>query len=327
MLFLFRIGSRPVLISVLFTLALSFSSCSDISERELVLLTAIEESLINSNMTINRSTESLFALINESLADPTTAYKAQRWQPKALEVRKLTAEMYNYLEKIKSELKKDAVIISDNDNTKFNEKGSYAVKQKFITQDKGKELFVNLSKYKNDILSIDPDSKEVFKDFLLVATRIDSLDITKQNVNGILFENASVIASLVALSHFQNNLKNIENRMVQFCAHKIPSTCGFLFDVYSPIVAQNSSFLRGGQVMEITAGVGAFSKAAKPVIVFNGKTLPLNESGVAVYKFKAPSKPGKYAVPVKITFIDEEGREQTITKDAEYTVAVDPGKD
>ena len=41
----------------------------------------------------------------------------------------------------------------------------------------------------------------------------------------VFFEDASVITSLVVLSQFQNNIKNIENRMVQFFVYKIPSGC------------------------------------------------------------------------------------------------------
>ena len=75
--------------------------------------------------------------------------------------------------------------------------------------------------------------------------------------------------------------------------------------------------------MEIMAGVGAFSKAAKPEIAFGGNTIPIDESGVAIYKFKASGTPGKYKVSVKITYIDQEGKEQMLSKDVEYTVAKD----
>lgn len=320
MLFLFRIGSRLFFPVISLVAAVFFLACTDVSENELVLLTALEESLTNSNKTIDKSTESFYTLLKEKLTDPT-ADRAQVWQTKAIEVRKLTAEMYNYFENMKSELKKEAGIISDDQHTKFNENDSYDVKQQFITTEKGTELFGRMTQYKKDILSIDSDSKEAFKDFLLIAKRIDSLDIAKQNMNRVFFENTSVIASLVALSQFQNNIKNIENRMVQFCVNKTSGGCILTFEVYSAIVAQSSSYLRGGQEIEITAGVGAFSKAAKPMIVFDGKTLPVDESGVAIYKFRTPGKAGEYNVPVKIIYIDQEGRKQTIVKDVEYTVA------
>ena len=118
MLFLFRIRSGLSFFVILFVAMISFSACSDRSENELVLLIAIEESLTNSNKTINKSTESLSELLTQKLADPVTAYQAQRWQPRALEVRKLTADMYNYIDNIKSDLKHEAGIISN--DTKKN---------------------------------------------------------------------------------------------------------------------------------------------------------------------------------------------------------------
>lgn len=323
MLVLFRIGNRLSFVVISFVALIFFSACSDRSENESILLIALEESLTNSNRTINKSTESLSELLTQKLADPVTAYQAQRWQPKALEVRKLTADIYNYIDNLKADLNQEAGIISNHTNNKFSERNSYAVSQQSITRKKGKELFGKMSQYKKDILSIDLDSKEVFQDVLLVATWIDSLDMAKQNMHRIFFENASVIASLVALSQFQNNIKNIENRMVQFFVYKIPSGCILSFDVYSVIVGQNSSYLRRRHEMSIMAGVGAFSKAAKPEIAFSGKTIPIDESGVAIYRFKASGNPGKYIVPVKITYIDQEGREQILSKDVKYTVAQD----
>jgi len=43
--------------------------------------------------------------------------------------------------------------------------------------------------------------------------------------------------------------------------------------------------------------------------------------GVAVCNLKARAKPGKYYVPVKIIYYDQDGRKQSIQKEIEYTVA------
>lgn len=45
--------------------------------------------------------------------------------------------------------------------------------------------------------------------------------------------------------------------------------------------------------MEVEAGLGAFTVDCNPSLTFDGITIPVNENGLAVYKFKAPDKAGK----------------------------------
>jgi len=72
--------------------------------------------------------------------------------------------------------------------------------------------------------------------------------------------------------------------------------------------------------MEITAGVGAFSKAAAPVINIAGQNVPLDIDGAAHKKLNAESSLGEHIVNVTVAFVDQEGKKQTITKPIKYTV-------
>ncbi|MGZ8558715.1 MAG: hypothetical protein ACXWWC_10290 [Chitinophagaceae bacterium] len=68
-------------------------------------------------------------------------------------------------------------------------------------------------------------------------------------------------------------------------------------------------------------GVGFFSsRQAQPEITVNGMNVDIDETGVAVYTFKASPKAGKHIVPVTISFTDQNGNKQLITKDVEYAV-------
>lgn len=79
--------------------------------------------------------------------------------------------------------------------------------------------------------------------------------------------------------------------------------------------------MQKGEIIEINAGVGAFSIKAEPNIVINGKHIDINSDGVAIYKFKSSSKPGKHYVPVSIEFIKPDGQKIKVEKKIEYTVA------
>ena len=82
------------------------------------------------------------------------------------------------------------------------------------------------------------------------------------------------VAAFTILSKFQNDVKTSENKVVQFCHNKVGEVA-VRFDTYAAIVGQNSNYLMPGQELEITAGVGAFSKAAKPMITIGGQNLAL----------------------------------------------------
>ena len=79
--------------------------------------------------------------------------------------------------------------------------------------------------------------------------------------------------------------------------------------------------MQPGEQIEITSGIGSFDSRPDPKVFVYGKQIPLNEHAFAVFKFKAEKKPGKYYVPVKIKYTDQNGRKQSIQKEIEYTVA------
>jgi len=79
-----------------------------------------------------------------------------------------------------------------------------------------------------------------------------------------------------------------------------------------------------GDDLEISAGVGAYSKAAKPVISIAGSTLPLEADGRAVYKTKA-SGSGSRTVPVVVKYTTPKGDVETKTFDVKYTVGTPGG--
>jgi hypothetical protein len=107
--------------------------------------------------------------------------------------------------------------------------------------------------------------------------------------------------------------------MIQFCYYKIPDPESF-YETYSVMVEHSSDYVKAGDEVEVTAGVGAFSLKGRPIININGRNISPEADGVAYYKFKAPKNPGKHFVPVEVRFTDQDGRKQTITKSVEYTV-------
>jgi len=87
------------------------------------------------------------------------------------------------------------------------------------------------------------------------------------------------------------------------------------------LISQNSNILSPGSSLEIRAGVGYFSTKTSPEITINNKTIPLLDSGYALYKIKVPEKEGFYQFPVYTKFLNlNTGKIEIIKKDIKYTV-------
>jgi gliding motility-associated protein GldM len=301
-----------------YTLIFLFS-CSNNSNNNLEVFKALDESLVNSNQTINKSNQIIYSSLQEKMSDPLTNYKANIWFPKAMQVQKYSKDIISYIENLKNELKKEVGLTIKNEQNQFEEDDIKTVNQLFKKKAKGEELFLRLAKYKQDVLAIDSSMKEVFDTVIIVTTRSFDTIANQNTFADIFFHNIPTIAALSMLSKFQNNIKIIENWMTMFCLNQVPSTDRY-FDSYSAIVAQSTSSVKPNEPIEITAGIGAFSIMAQPVITISGKNVQVEEDGAAHYKFKASNKPGKHCVTVEITFNDIYGKKQSINKTVEYTV-------
>lgn len=92
------------------------------------------------------------------------------------------------------------------------------------------------------------------------------------------------------------------------------------YDNFSVIVGQSTNIAEQGDEIFISAGIGAFSRVASAKIYIEGKQIALNENAVAVYKFKAIGNPGKYSVPVKINYINVDGKEKSENVNIDYNI-------
>src|SRR2546423_7401082 len=68
----------------------------------------VDRSLTTTNKTVNHSTETIMASLQDKMSDPTTATKAAAWYPKAQQAVTLTKDMYEYIQGLKMEIMKNA---------------------------------------------------------------------------------------------------------------------------------------------------------------------------------------------------------------------------
>src|SRR5215218_10187197 len=68
----------------------------------------VDSSLTSTNSTINNSTQTILASLNDKRSDPATATKATIWYPKAMQAQALSKELNDYIQTIKNRILKAA---------------------------------------------------------------------------------------------------------------------------------------------------------------------------------------------------------------------------
>jgi hypothetical protein len=280
---------------------LFFSSCADNAKSDLAVLRAADEGLRQAIVTISITNSVIYKAFNDRLINPDYSEKAKIWQPKAMLVKILSDSIVRYIGEVKSKL-----------NSKTADKPDDV---------KYKELFEKLVKYRQDMLSIDPAlNKEFSQNLLLFANGFDYKTSDSKIFKRTFFNVIPMIACMAMLSKFENNVKIIEHNFITFCFNQSCSLFCGIREKFWPMISQSSNYLKAGDKLEITAGIGSFNYQTNPQISINNKIFKLDEAAIAVYKFNTPKIAGKYSVPVKIEYTKPDGTKESMTKNIEYTV-------
>lgn len=299
----------------------------NVSSEILNAFRTVNTSINSASRVIDEKNETTYKSFEQKLKDANTREKTAIWWPKAQKARQLSDAMSKYIENVKTELKNQ----SDGKNLgtateEFREDDLNASSRYLVEGPSGKELQKKLQDYRNEMLAVVPEMKDYFSKSLPLDLSVP-VSRTGSSANdewtSAYFRMTPTIASLTILSKFQNDVKNSEAQIVDYC-HKEIGEVEVIFDEFQAFAGTNSTYLMPGENLEITAGVGAFSKAARPTVYINGAAQPLNNDGVAVYKTSV-SGAGEKRVSVKIGYTKPDGTPGTVEKTVAYTVGVPSG--
>lgn len=222
-------------------------------------------------------------------------------------------------------MKQEAHSHIENGEEKFEEENLEAATRLFDTKGKGKDLLQKLNDFKTQILDIDPEVKTQFKDALPLDLSVPKSKSgnSKMTWTTAYFHMTPTIAALTILSKFQNDVKNSEAAVVDYLHSKVGEV-KVQYDQFAAIASADKSYAMEGDEIHITAGVGAFSAAAKPNITINGSYQNLLPDGTVTYTTKA-SGVGDHSVTVNIEFTKPDGTKAVVPKIVKYTVGTPSG--
>lgn len=285
----------------------------------------VNNSLLTANSTIDSKNTDIFNSFQKKLADPTTADRAKIWYPKAEQAKQISEDMVRYINNLKMDIIKAAGYNPPADTSYKEDDLEAATRIMSDPGTKGNELRQRLIDFKAKLLAIDPEINKALANQMPIDVSLPpSVNEASKDWGSAYFRMTPTIAAVTILSKFQNDVKNSEAMVVDFC-HKKVGDVDIVFNTYQPLVGQSSNYLMPGQPLTITAGIGAYNSAAKPVITIDGATVPLNSNGVAEYTSSVNST-GSYTKRVHVSFINQStGKQDSRDFDVPYTVGSPTG--
>jgi gliding motility-associated protein GldM len=310
----------------------------NVSAEILTAFRTVNNSITNANGVIDAKNGSVYSSFDELTKDPKTAEKARLWQPYAMQAKAISADADKYINNLKQELKGVSGLKIKNGVEEFKEDELEASTNLLVENGKGKELFNKLSEFKTRMLNtLDPSKfndpivkksvaekrADLEKNFPLdLRTPQAQTGNEQKDWSATYFHMTPTIASLTILSKFQNDIKSSEAEVVDYFLSQVGSV-KVVFDEFQPLIGTNATYLMPGDDLEITAGIGAYSKAATPSISIAGVNTPLTE-GKAVYKTKV-SGAGEKSVAVNIRYTKPDGTTGTLERVIKYNVGIPSG--
>jgi gliding motility-associated protein GldM len=310
---------RQKMINIMY-LVLTAILALNVSAEVIEAFKTVDASLINSNTNLNSSTGTTLKSLSAKAVDPKTAEQGRIWYPKADSAAKISAALSTYIETLKTQLRTAAG--SKDGITDFKEDNLDASTRVFETGGVGKILEQKLLDYKRDILALDPKiNTEFANSFPVNVSGVKGKDGNMKNFTLSYFHMTPTVAAITMLSKFQNNIKNAESQVINFCHSKVGAV-EYVYDQFKPIIGTSSTYLMPGEQMTVTAGIGSFSKSAAPSITINGVTQAANAEGVAERTFPVS---GSGSINVVVNYTKPDGSKGTETKNIPYTVGIPGG--
>ncbi|MBX3256584.1 MAG: hypothetical protein KF862_20780 [Chitinophagaceae bacterium] len=278
-------------------------ACNDSEkEKEYLSLILVENIITNTNF-IKQESENAYKIFKYQAEDPKTREKALIWLPAIEKIHAFSDSLVQYMQNLKGMVDAD-------------KRDSDIFKHTYFLHN----LYDSLLSFQSNILNIDPELKEQFKNAVFISnlgqnTVQKNFSDFKQIVLSIQ-SNQGYIAILAVL---ENRIRNLEHNMISFCSQKI-TFHGCFLEKHIPLLNQDKSIVAPNDTIEITVATGRIITEAKTDMTVQGKKLSSNELGLIAYKFSASDKKGKHFIPITIEFADEAGIKKKVSNTISYTV-------
>jgi gliding motility-associated protein GldM len=287
----------------------------------------VNSTLENSSGLAETKINGIFKSFETKMTDPNTvtAEKAKLWNAKADNARQLAEAVYKEIQGYKELILKESDF--DKKDSSFKMDNLDIATRIFVEEKKGKQLEQKLKDLREKLLSIDPEIRKQFENTLpidLTPPKVENI-ANRGDWSASYFRMVPTVAAITILSKFQNDVRNSEAQIVEYC-HKKVGEVELVYDKFQVIANASSSYMMPGEEFVINAGIGAYSSKAVPTITVGGSSATRTPNGDYELKTKAENSPGEYSKTVVVNYTDPNtGQPATVNKIIKYTVGAPSG--
>jgi hypothetical protein len=288
---------------------LSTSACHQrINSAQLGMLNS---SIARANKSLHDENDRIYSEIAQSFSDPQRTTLAMRWAPTALQVLALSHSAKSSIDSLELELVNTHRLSPGEQNKLFDVLVAYRQNIQHIFNADS----VGLSP---DLLKADTARMNQSLPILYGYSDTIAKEYSKNWIDSIFGSDDEQMV-LATLNKVKNDVSFSENMLINYC---YKHTQDVVLDGSStdPIAWQSAVYVKSGDSIDISAGIGIFSRLPKMRISIDGLPTSISESNLAVRRIKIGNKPGQHTVPVTIEYAKPDGSTSQITIKVAYYV-------
>ncbi|SKA11683.1 gliding motility-associated protein GldM [Chitinophaga eiseniae] len=274
---------RQKMINIMY-LVLTAMLALNVSAEILNAFNIVNNSIVTSNGALTDKNNFIYQQFVEQMKD--NAEKVAPLKAKAEEVKKASAEAYNYVESLKNLIITESGGKDENGELK-SQSDLDAPTRVMENMKKGPELEAKLTALRKQLLTfVEPKDQAKFAKTLPLKIEVGKSGSNDHGTGPKTwttyhFNMVPTIAAVTILGKFQNDIKNSESAIIDDLYRQINAK-DFKFDKIRPFISLNSKNLMSGQTLTAQIAVGAYSTTVNPTITVNGQTITASE-GLATY--------------------------------------------
>lgn len=278
---------RQKMINIMY-LVLTAMLALNVSAEILNAFSIVNNSINTSNKSLTDKNDFIYKQFEAQMKD--NAAKVAPYKAKAEEVKKLSVNMYDYVQSLKETIIAESGGKDEHGEIK-DKAGLDAPTRVMENNKKGPELEAKLTELRAKLISYidDPKAKAQIEKTLPLKIEVgksnDDHGGGPKTWTTYHFNMVPTIAAVTILGKFQNDIKNSESAVIDYLFGRIEANT-FKFDKVRPFISLNSKNLMEGQTLTANIAVGAYSTTVNPTIVVNGQTIEAHE-GLGTVNFAA----------------------------------------
>ena len=286
-----RVSPRQKMINLMYVLLMAMLALN-VSSDVLNGFTLVDESLSKSTSNTIRQNGMLYDAFENSLEQ--NPEKVREWYERALEVKRLSNEIYDYAEELKTRIAKKADG-KDGDHTNLKnredlEAATYVMLSP--TTGEGQALYDAIIEYRTKMLGMvnDPTQQEMIMTNL--STDVPNRDISLlKNWQEYHFENMPAIAAITLLTKIQNDVRYVEGEILHALSNNIDMGDVRVNQIRALVIPTSKNIVRGGN-FSAQIILAAVDSTQRPQIYVNDNLLQSEHGEYTV----ACNKTGDYTL-------------------------------